>query len=762
MKRPVVLITIIALLGCSKPPSIPELPSYQKHPIEQIILSNQITVSDFRKIFAALNQNGKLSKLQSYLNRLSDEDLSQIAPIFSKHLYERAFDRGGLIEILKKRVADQSFHTFKLENWTPQKKQWLTSTLEWPELPKLIAANKGLIEPTWSDALFLWKERTSPSPSSGITSKEWIVDLEKFLDSKGPEQWIELSQKLNHSHLGYAFMDSLGGIHQKFGRNGFDGFTLTLQKMMQEKKFVGFLDLVNQLNQPSEGLFIAAQEKIKEPGFVDANIAVWVKPLSYLMAYQFLKEGLSSLKPKELSTRETLFPIVLESIRKIVGTTKTHESKSALYLNSYVLAGWIEKLLTLHKGEEDIWKAKVKIPSFKWFAFDPHPTLEGKKRLSEVVSTYSESEDFINELTKLGPSDLLGDFNYNFTQDLNSLPFDQALKKMVQLISVVRPFSDVGGFVHAFVYPLTRPSGPYPSLLERLENDNLFVFFNQLMNAVPYSIVKQIHHSVFEEVGFLHLNESDSELRTVILDLFADSKLKPKIEGLLNAIPYFYGLDHSVRSLPSGLQIYHAALSSIPTNELPALGSLLGFAHQSEIFAPEKHPTLVRWASTTPQIASWTAALGTLSRNERHSLWQGLSPAITDQKGIRYLFDLLKRWLSQSRAGLEQLIDSFDGESVFSIWKKVTKEEKKWALDVIDEEDLAALHRIFLKAGGSSKFKEVVNELAELEKNGILKEATELLLRLQNDRIHHSTTVFKEGLQKGEVRELLRFLQEAF
>jgi hypothetical protein len=132
------IFLLLFLVSCSKPISKPSLEKRQKAPISSIIIRDELTPQDVKNIVHYLNENNKLTGIETWLNNLPPEDLLAISKWINRFSLKA-------VETLEPLIKDKTFT--KLSAEAPKWAKLSQYLIQYPDIYELLQNDIELFNP---------------------------------------------------------------------------------------------------------------------------------------------------------------------------------------------------------------------------------------------------------------------------------------------------------------------------------------------------------------------------------------------------------------------------------------------------------------------------------------------------------------------------------------------------------------------------------------------------------------------------------------
>lgn len=807
------LISLLALLGCSRTPAIPPFPAPPQQPIEQILLGNSLSVKEVRKIFQALNQDGKLNSLRPWFENVPDAQLSELGEITTKHLYEETFDKKGLVSLIESRIQRRGFQRWNqaISQWATERSfhsQWafLKKFLTDAAFPTLIEGDKNLLHPALPQILERIQEKSQKGyqplavfPSTEpVTDEALAKDLFRFFAEEPlREKLSNLITELSNHHFPRNLLRALSDQRQKYGdARPFEGFVFGHTALLPEERLFSLFFLLDTLNAGSNGLFKVASEQFSANPGIGQEIAKRFSPLIAKGAVHSVLQALSS--PEALSLQNKQFwlnlprkPELMHPSEEFIQLFKTvqwgmeqlrSETKGPVYskfpitLASLLTTEWLEHFARANAplfsdlGPEtfvkSFWQSKTSVPKFRLsLANDGAPTelsTRLQNDLEAIIASFKPTEqDAKQRLVAFRESLQLSLKDQSKPPAVYSLPetkdlaLNSALGSFMEKVQQESPLSDPGPFFLSLLHTLVGEGGDSP--LEGLERENLLDSLFNLLQGLKYTEWKGLKSLLFESLALGNLSDAD---KGMLLSLYSETpELLEKLNTILDNLQTLYAYD-TAHSLPSSFELCHSLLRKTAPDDIHGVSALVSFPFQAHLFHLKKDHTpefpaihqLLRYGRSLSQTLF---QFSFLTPSEQNTFLKAFE-TVQIHEHLTFLGKTAKESPASFIASLKTV--SHHGLSLLPSLEALTEKERNWLMLFLGGEHETLWS--FLQAHSSREnLLQLVRELALLSKNGALKDTFEHLSHLQNERIQRLASVLKEWQNSGELNEFLASLE---
>lgn len=801
-------ISALALIRCSQSPRIPDLPKSAKTPVEQVILSSDLSVKDVRNLFRALNHEGKLNSLQPWIESPADPELQELGVIIKRHLYEENLDRNGLVSLLETRKNASGFSDWKNSavKWRNNpnfilQRSFLEKWFAHRAFPRLVEGEIQLLDPVLFRAIERLRSQANSQyehfatfPVADPVSDEVIArDLMTFItDDSQRALLVTLIEKLSIHRFPESFLHALASLQQTYGdARAVDGFVLGHGQRIVDKKLDSLLLLLETLNAPSDGLFEVAAEKLKSPGvaqelskrfnktiaqavarFVMEKFSTeeasflrdknfWLKlprkdgtlepTPEFVQLYGVLQWGVEQLRSQTQGPTFTRFPVQLASI--VFTEWLEHFAKN----NSIFFAG-----LKPESFPSGIWKLPVSVPELR-LSLVNEPDPEKKNDLSprliadlNALKVMSAFRDGLQAALK-DTENPFGSKVYSFLAHKNH-SFENVLSQVAQILQDKVQIADPGPL---FISLLGTFLDAKDFSLQSMERENLLHSALNALQAVDYKSWKGLKSLLFEKLQLGKLPESDREMLLYLYE--GHPTLSQKLGTILDTLQSFYDYDENLQNLPSAFETCHRLLRKTNPDDVGGLSSVLSFLFHSQLVgtSPEKEEPYFPGISQlvkTGRSLSRSIFLVSLSTLEEQEAILPLLKKIMWNDHLSPLAEIAQESKPEILTALKTVLQ--EGLSLIPTEKNLSKKERGWLMRFFSSEGEHQKFWQFLHAHSSRKnLLQLSHELLVLSQSGALKDALLHLSHIENERIQRLAFVFLDLQKSGQLEEALHALE---
>lgn len=813
---------LAATLGCAKAPPVPKLDRHGEDPVERIVLHAELKAGDYREIFRAVNRGGKLDGLKPYFEEPSDEKLDAIGGVLSRQLYEEALSRRGLVSILEQRIQKKTFSVWeeKAGRWKTEEnfaveKRALHSALRHEKLTELAKRDAGFLSQSWiplARAVHTAKEEyrdTKPwEPGKSVSTAEIFSDVKQFLQSPSREELAPLLVKLKRFAFGGPLFEALYQMRESAEGTAFEGAARGMAAMLgsrdSQNKLERLMTLDITADAPTDGLFLAINEKfVKEPDFIH-ELAERFRPMAARSVAGFLKEILSAKKAhaegevyfdkafweavpirgdKNAPSAQfgELFAAIRAAIERVTGPAKPETADDAflhnlpIYTTAFALTKWCEQVVLDNRAsaawkaapEKDFHQAIFQLPitlkedvEVDFLGAENPPRLTPAQELGALGLT-----DFAALLQQVAGTQQFGKFQYLFSKP-GKQTFGEGLVSVVNRAHETRSISDTAAFVRALIFPLTRPAEGSAFTFKQFESPNLMDSLNRFLAVLPLEGWRNLKRQMFVDLKLGQLSDPTFDTRRLVLDLYPPGALKDRVATLLDHFPVIEDFDRSAQGLPSAFEAYRNILGHMPLQSMNAVTSAFSFAGRGKFLAgtedKPQYPSLFKTFRNAEPVARTLYAFSVIGNENQEDflrpVWKMLG---NDGNGLTSHLELLDSLVEKEPEGLEALLDRLlnKGGALIEWLEALTPAESEWVTEFLGSDDFPTLVSFLRDHGGRSSALQLVRELKNLSRNGYLAEAFHLLRQINNERMRRIGAVLAESQSSGQLLPLLHSLE---
>lgn len=800
------IISILTIFGCSQTPDIPSLPGPGKKPIEQVILSQDISVRDVRNLFRALNQAGRLNSLKPWFESSTDSELKELGAFATRNLYDENFDKNGLVSLLESRIKRQGFSDIKqnVSDWKknagyPQQKAFVESFVRQPQFPDLIEGDTGLLDPSFARTVQRTKQVSQSNykafatfpESTPVTDAGVADDLMKFITGDALRGSLTtLIDLLTGNDFAASALKALQALNNQYGDSRpADGFAMGMSTRLTDKKLESFFLLLNTLNSGSDGLFKIADEKMQSNHGIGQELSKRFNPTIAKAVAQFVIETLSS--KQGAFTKEKAFWIALP--RKAGATSPTPEfvtlfnnvqsgisllrsqthgpnfAKFPITLASLVITEWLENFafanltqlnaLPTEGFKKSFWQTSVAVPAFRLSLIqEPDPKKENalSNRLQNDLDALKALSSFRDALQSALKDPNFGSKAYLFPEQKNG-SLENALLAATGVIQEKTQIVDPGPFFLALLQTLIGSDGNPGSPLAGFERENMLDSILNSIQAMKYSEWKSFKSLIFDKLKLGTLSQFDRDL---VLQLYEGNQpLIDKLNNVFDSLQSLYDYDESIQGLPSAFETCHTLLRKTAPDNVHGFGSLAPFLFQNKIVHVDENtnlpefPALYTVLKNGRSLSELFFRLSNATPAEQSTLLNAFKN-LDFKKHLDLLATLAKESPENTREVLKAVsksgLDLLPSETV------LTEGERIWLMRFFSKEGEHRQVWNFLNHHSSKKnLTEFLKEVSLLSKNGGLKDAFELLSHVENDRIKRLALVLMDWDRSGQLQQFL-------
>ncbi len=769
----------LALLSsCSKPPAAPELSRRDAHPVEKVLFPQGVGPQEIRRLFGALNRDGRLDRLKPFFFDPSDATLSRVGRVVTRFLYDRALETEGFPAVLDRHIGAKNFS--ELAEWSQGTGAFLLPVLNLGltdrRLRDLVVQDYGFISPKWTALLPSSEARPVLTDDE---AKSWAQDAKTF--------FADAPLKASSRAAFMAFYPETGGPTLASQLLSFMA-TLTAKQKTDLSQSVarlsgnanrplsGIAPLFESLRQHPSGILPFAIQKLEQEADLRSEFAA----LLFNHVYDSIGSTLfRNLKSTELNSRESRFIVVRRSIEEIVGRSKPADAPDYLlanlpiYLPTIVTSLWLEKLADSPENKTILDRLKaaktgadvdldipIVAPAISLPIFTKKPN-EATNEVNPVFVKELEAlqlTEFHEALKPLANTPGLGNFHYDIAFPEPRLSFPEALNQLLRQCEQVRSFGDPALLARVFLHKLTGSPEYRKKFVELDKNDWLAWLHTRVIDHELWPVVKDL---LFSEQGILSEN---GDTKRLLLSLFEE---KPEyhayLEKLFGQLKSLEVLDSAPAKQGSFLSFYIAlneTLSQADKRGLVTLAeSLSRLIEQShgKLQGPLKELTFL--AKNPQRLNDALTWIGETARANRTELLRPFAPW---QANPAHTFDTHWDLTAAIVAGTEALPLARSIQAGLTLVPNraaITPAEYAWLSRFVADGGWEQLFDFLYETTTRASWIEFLDTVQELERSGYLAEVLELLQRLKDERARTLAASLQSLQKTGELGQALRFLQ---
>lgn len=814
-------LPVLFVAACTKPPDVPRFAERAPTGPRRVLLGEDITGKDIREIFQAVNQNGKLDTLKPFLEEPDDATLTEVAKIGMATLTPSRWESPGLVGLLRERLRARSFTSFResVARWraapgfAAERRFYLAGASD-PSVPELAVRGKNLLSLDWHRWLAgvsregLTLSGTIPEQSAAAV----FQDASRFLASPAIGRLYDVADLIDQSNGGQSLLKALAEARAVDGATAFLGLGRGMSHLLSlppgasapppiaEKLF----DLLVLLDAPTEGLFTTAQRKFQERNnSVAREFASLFRPQleSAISGFllQYLKEPLKDGVPSDkkfwmalIDAKEArptkefklLHGVVREAIEQICGQVHGATISDAflfnlpILVNTYALTRFIESVAIANRtaidalAEKDfatnLLKLPVTFPEFKLDLLAADNTLspDVKKEL-EALGEKKFAETLDHALKKEG----YGDFYFPFAEQKSAAPFSETIREAVRLAEANRPFGDTAPLLRAVLAKVTRPDASSRFTLDKLESNNILDAVNRFVSVLDRDAWLAFKGVLFED---LELGNLGPDTKRLLLKLYEPgSDLQKRVEKLLTVFPSFLELDRRVDpTLPSLFESYTRVLAFTAPREIRWVGATMRWTAESKLLATEArggrrqpdYPTLYTTAQNGIAIARMAYGLSTLPASARYGFLGPVSELFRTKdgtSGLRLTLEAVRGAMDREPLGATEFIRRLSEQGYdWAVGTDILSAgERDWAIRFVTRGQFETLWKFLNRHSTLPRFHDLILALERAVRDRTFREAAQLLLEIQDERIQLLARLLLEWEDSGQLMEFLTALE---
>ncbi len=793
-KNLLIISGALAISACTKIPPQRSLPGPAPLPIDSIHLNTQLTVPDIRKVFTALNQDGKLNSLKTWFENVPEEDLRGLAQVFSSELYESALDSTGLVQILHERSDKQGFTAWKKSNpFSVNPAQWvLWNYLKDSAFTVLFPQHTSVFDLDVQNFLnqipnhFESYEHLSDLEFREVDKAKISLEVRSLLANENlKKETVSFFSKMSEDSFSRRFFQSLTQS-RKTDPKSFAAFSNALSKFASpeedpaESKLQQLLESLKAIDTPPKEFFTTASKYLEKHPVYRQSIALMFEPLLtasiFNEAMVSIKESfetsedfklLSELprkKPTDLPTEA--FKTVYEKIEKALLPHFTVNVKYDPLLNfyAYLMTRTLEEYsrvnfekLGLEKSQK-IWEMPLK------------PLPEPVFQIKFVVDTEKGtlSEDWQNDLqhlnsttlrvlkTLLPEKEIFKKAYYTFDPTKMDPPVETLTLDSILNFSLKRTFE---------MRPAVEPGIILQNVLAAMnlrqfdKNETLLTFFLKLAAKIDTSDIEMVDTYLFHR---LTLQDYTPTTLPLVYQMFGDNEeYKENLTQIFNCFRLLHDLHHLGTENISGLKLPWAYLNELGSvtkansENITVFSQLFKTLLSSEVFKLSRskdYSELLRIIRNPNLIAQSFYSLSFLTE-EDFAVFSQRVQNLNTKDSWSFLQKLSTESPNEFDSALKKIIEKHI--HLLPNEDDLTAKERKWLVLFSKSKQFRTLHRIFTKNGSKENTAQFLKELKNFSKTGQLTRALDYLSRIQNDRMRALSQTLLELEKKGELGALL-------
>jgi len=768
---------LVLFSSCSKPPEAPELSRRSPDPVEKIVFPQGIGPAEIRRLFTALNRDGRLDRLKPFFLDPSDATLSRVGNVVTRFLYERALETEGFPAVLGQHVSAKSFSA--LNGWIQGSGAVMVPLLATGiadrRLKDLVAFDYGFLSPKFTTLLPTPTWRTPLEDAEAIA---WAKDgrlllANAELKAAARGTFLAFYKETGGPTLARQALEYVSALSQKRATD----FSESIARLTAhaERPLAGIAPLFELLSKHPAGLLPFAIDKMES----EADLRGELSSLLFHHAYDSIGSALlRNLKTAELATKESRFIVARRSIEEIAGRSRPAESPDYLlgnlpiYLPTVVTAMWLEKLA--ESPENKVIVDRLKAP--KTAAVDLNVTIlapnlslpiftktadgtgnEVNPVLAKELETLGLKE-FLDPLKTIANVPLLGNFHYDIAFPNPRLLFPEAIEQVLRQCEQVRPFGDPALLARVFFEKLTASSDVKRKFAELDKTDWLQWLHARAIDPEIWPAVKAL---LFSRQGLLSDN---GDTKKLLLSLFEE---KPEyyeyLEKLFTQLRSLDTLDSAPAGKASLFSFYVEFNESLSKQDRLGLlraaesaSRFLGLS-RTKLAGPLKElGFLLAQPKRLNEALTWVGETARTNGDELlrpFTAWQSAPAAVFDGH-----WDLAASVVSATdELALARALQS--GLSLLPEARTLTDAEYAWLSRFVAEGGWSQSFDFIFETTSRRTLSEFMEVVQQLDESGYLGEVFETALRLKDERARALAAALLQLQKSGELRQGLRFLQ---
>lgn len=788
----IAILAAFVLSACNSRPPIPELPKTDGPAISHIILGSELKASDIRRLLKALNHNGQIETLHSFVHEVSDESLEIFAGQFSRYVYQEADLPDSLPSFFRRRVENRSFSAFDkgIKKWSslssfPAEKKALWSLFSNPKFISVVESRAEILESRIWDVIPRFFSSFSIVESTPVfLANELATDiLDLVRTDKFISDWTALWPRLLNSRFPDHFLTALRSLQENNEQSAFKAFSIRISEMLRERSdsresLQSLLQFFQVLDGPSQGLFVTLKDKVTKSPDTLIVFETWfqqhmAKIVSHRIQGAFTdSEGgfnkpfwlelshapeSGMLSPAFVRTFTTIQKSLERSIQRLrpESASDSFLSNLPIRLCTYAITKWLQTFAVQNRTQlnnsatnefpDVIWQKPVRIPAINLDL----SSLETQKELMQLGLI-----SFAKELSEISKRPGYGNFQYEFIES-NGETLEEALKQAIEYANEVRPLTSFNGALRAVAYSLTEGSIPIFSFDALEEIPNLLNALNSLLANLTPSKLESLRSLFFEDLKAHELPKKLHENITSLFEGAQKERVDRALKGLAALKKFLDPL--SDQGIPPS-RLYHQWVSSTPLSDMHSVSEVFRFLNVYGIFTPQ-HPGIFEWLKRA-YLADTLSFFAKATPSEQRELL-ALFISIGGEPSSHSILHLFQMVTHESYDGVRHGLSKFiqNPEEAFHTLSFLTASERHWVYRYISSGDFAKLSNRILQKGEREKTRQVVIELERLVRNGTLERVAKLLGEIKNERLKVLSAMGVQSIQSGEFPALLQAIQ---
>lgn len=754
------------------------LPGPSPLPIDSIRVDNEMGIEDYRKIYRALNQKGKLNSLNNWFENVPEEDLKEVARLFSEELYETALERNGLVQILADRQIRKGFSDWKEKNPIEEKKTFW-SYLTFADFKNLFGQHTGFFDLDFQKTVQLlpdWAERYAHRiivENKNVSKEKLAQEIRPLVSNQEfKKETLELFRSLSQKGKFNRLVNALS-LTERQTPKAFLAFSNAIS-LNSPEKLQELFESLKVLDAKPEGLFSIAGLYLKEN---EEYKRVMAREFQSYINEGIITSTIDSLKStgnKQISLEQLLklprgsaenaptaeFKIVKEQFRKAlvfnfsVGNKETLEEwfNPTLNLYAYLYTKTLEEIVAantslLASKPENFWKVALSSKKVK-IVLNNSSTGEFNPLVHKdfVALGMQKEEEYLKP--QLFNKEIFSSNQYLVESENPEVTLEEILKLSFDKTFALKPLAEPGVVLNMLIGKIDFDS------LEA--TDNLLTLIEKTVSVFSANDINALDKLLFHN---LDLHKFTPERLEIFYEMYGNNDLlKDKLTKVFRCLTLLHDLHHSGVDGVSGLYVPWAFLNQLGNVEenVSVFNRAFGMLRESQVFKAESRaPELKKVFENPNLLAKYLYALSQLSEEELELVSKKFN-----QLNLASNWNLLEKfsteWTIEFDYSVKNILEQ--GVYVLPTEQTLTEKERNWLIDFSKSENFKKAVVLFNKYGSHENFHAVVLDLLKLSENGELSPALDYLARIQNDRLRKLAITLKEMDKSNELQALLKLL----
>lgn len=790
-----------------------------------LALRPDLTLQDLRQIFGDINRNGRCDGLVPFF-QAPDSELLPVVGVFNRQFYRELDSPRGLVQALRDAIGAQAFSHLAAMARTattgpdyPDEAELVLDLMGRAGFADLARRDRGWIAPPWTDALAgAWTasgqayKPSQPAPPGSPPPLRVIFQDVAALLAKAPlrAKGEAIASRWEATGLPSAIFRAGAALAQASGQAAFEGLGVGLSRLLAEpvtvpggppsNQLARLVSLVDSAHQPTDGLFSAAAQRLREEPADLHKAAIGLQPLVPQAVFGYLKQQLAGngkgfwlgLVPPEGGPSQSFLPFFIAArtaIEQVTGSARADDMGFDLpiYLNAYVLTLWAQKVAAANQTawaaepeagfEARIWSLGGSVSAQQWNLIEQNPPGTYKLAASAAADFVRIGlGDFADAVSTLIAHDGFGNFAYQIEAVQGEL--GSTMLSALETLDRARTFADAAATVQSLIAPLVALGPDGKCALDRLESNDLLQDLQLALGGLTDSGWQNVRGWIFEGLGLGNLPPAT---RQEILDFYTPSasadasrrtqlaKLRQKASDLLDLMALFSRLDRSDSGLPGPLTWYRQILAFTDQEQKKVLGDTLALLGESAIFSEKKtgtattpvYPGVSGWVADGSALARALFATAFLPAASYADLERVLNGSLALGGAATHL-ELAADLIARHPKGAAALVEALSGATAPFPFPESSR---AWLVEFLGDPDFPTLWNFLSRYDDRRTSLSLARELEKLHANGELHEGFGLMQYLKNDRVRELGQFLGQWEQSGELAALFdawdRFLAPA-